>query len=174
MREPAVDNDESGRPDVTPDSVAALLDAWVRSELAFRGHRVEQLHTAHDGTGIDRVRYLILREIFYGGPGRLSYIAERVSLTPSHASRVVDSLVRRRLIERTVPDGDRRVKMLSLSPDGRDLMGRIDAQGRELLAERLTCAGFSSREATEFSGYFQRFAAETERWSTSLPATADG
>jgi DNA-binding MarR family transcriptional regulator len=160
--------------DPDAEHVVKLLNSWIRSELAFRGRQVYRLHTAEDGTGIDRVRYLILRQLFHGGPRRLSDLADAVTLTPSHASRVVDSLVKQGLVDRTVPDGDRRVTLLSVSDDGRALMEVIDAQARRLIAERLACAGFTQAEAARFGEYLERFADETERWAASVRGESGG
>lgn len=155
---------------LTPDddTVTRFLDAWIRSGRAFRGRQVWELHRAPDGSRVDRLRYLALRELVHGGPRRLTEIADILSMTRSHASRMVDSLVRRGLGERTVPDGDRRVTLISATPTARALLAEIDADSRQLIADRL--AGFSPAEAATFSTYFSRFADEVERWSQSVPA----
>lgn len=148
--------------------IGQFLNAWIRSERGFRGRQVWRLHTAEDGTGIDRVRYLILRELVHGGPRRLSELADNLAMTTSHASRVVDSLVRRGLAERSIPEGDRRVTLVSVTGTGRDLLGGIDDTSRRLIADRL--AVFTDEEAAQLSDLFDRFATEVMRWSTTVQA----
>jgi len=71
------------------------------------------------------------------GEMRQSQLAETLALSPSAASRLVDSLVQRNLIERRESDEDRRVRVLRVAGHGTEL---LDAFGEErtVLFERLT------------------------------------
>lgn len=167
------DEDVDSGFDPDAPAVVKLLNSWIRSEMSFRGRQVYRLHTAEDDTGIDRIRYLILRQLVHDGPGRLSDVAEAVSLTLSHASRVVNNLVELGLVARTVPDVDRRVKMLDVTAKGRDLMRTIEGNSRQLIAERLACAGFTDDDAIRFADYYEWFANETQRWAAELRSVRD-
>jgi len=151
--------------------VGQFLDAWIRSGRGFRGRQIWQMHTFPDGERIDRIRYLLLRELVYGDRRRLSDLAVAVGLTRSHASRVVDDLVRRGLATRTVPDNDRRVVIVGGTPAARDLMAEIDGHSRELIAQRLGV--FTCEEAALFSALFGRFADEVLRWSAGVEPRSD-
>jgi DNA-binding MarR family transcriptional regulator len=58
-----------------------------------------------------------------GRPGlRMSDLASRVVLSPSGATRAVDQLERRGLVERCVFEGDKRGSLATLTADGRALL----------------------------------------------------
>jgi MarR family transcriptional regulator for hemolysin len=150
-----------------PDAVGTFLRGWVRAERAFRGREVWRHHAAPDGSTLDRVRYLVIRELVHGGPRRLSDLADLIGVTPSHGSRVVDSLVHHGLVVRTVPDGDRRVTVISVPPPARELLRVMDDERRELIAHPFSAAGFSPKETLKLALDLQRFADEAERWAFS-------
>jgi DNA-binding MarR family transcriptional regulator len=68
-------------------------------------------------------------------------LAERLSLSLPGASRTVDGLLRRGLLERREDENDRRMKRVGLTAAGRDAVERIDnarLQGLEQFATSLT------------------------------------
>jgi MarR family transcriptional regulator, organic hydroperoxide resistance regulator len=54
-------------------------------------------------------------------------LAERLRCDASNVTGIVDKLEGRRLVERKVDEGDRRVKNLVLTAEGADLLGRLKA-----------------------------------------------
>jgi DNA-binding MarR family transcriptional regulator len=54
-------------------------------------------------------------------------LAERLRCDASNVTGIVDKLEGRRLVERKVDEGDRRVKNLVLTDEGVDLLGRLKA-----------------------------------------------
>jgi DNA-binding MarR family transcriptional regulator len=73
------------------------------------------------------------------GEGRASRLADRLALGKPAVSASVESLSKRGLVVRAKVDGDNRAVALSLSDDGRELYGRMQARMArqlELLAER--------------------------------------
>jgi DNA-binding MarR family transcriptional regulator len=55
----------------------------------------------------------------------LKDLGEYVALSPAAASRAVDALVQRGLLERTEDPEDRRSRIVRLSPQGRETAGRV-------------------------------------------------
>jgi DNA-binding MarR family transcriptional regulator len=53
-------------------------------------------------------------------------LAEVINRSPSATSRLVDGLVRRRLVERRVEDEDRRQRTLQLTPRGAAILRIVD------------------------------------------------
>jgi len=71
------------------------------------------------------------------GACKQSALATELALSPSAASRMVDGLVQRGLFERRESPDDRRVRTLSLSDRGRELLDTA-GQARVALIERVT------------------------------------
>ena len=73
------------------------------------------------------------------GPGTVSELAERMDMTPAHASLVVGELARARLVERDHDERDRRLIIVSLSeaakPAVAEMRGRHAAPLLRFLGE---------------------------------------
>jgi DNA-binding MarR family transcriptional regulator len=74
-----------------------------------------------------------LHVVDQGGEVRQSALARELGLSPSAASRLIDGLVQRGLIERRELPGDRRARVLRLSPRGATLLDEIGASRAQLL-----------------------------------------
>lgn len=71
------------------------------------------------------------------GGVRQSALAAALGRSPSAASRLVDGLVQRELVERRETPEDRRARVLRLSPRGRELLDEI-GEARAQLFTRIT------------------------------------
>jgi DNA-binding MarR family transcriptional regulator len=70
-----------------------------------------------------------------GGTTTIADLADTINRSPSATSRLVDGLVRRRLLERREEPDDRRMKSVWLTERGRALLGLIDrARADQFLA----------------------------------------
>lgn len=58
-------------------------------------------------------------------------LAERLSVTPSTVTRIVDRLVRNNLVRRDVGEDDRRLVRHYLTGTGAEVLGRLEEAGRE-------------------------------------------
>jgi DNA-binding MarR family transcriptional regulator len=67
-------------------------------------------------------------------PGAL---AERFHVTPSTVTGLTDRLVRQRLISRREDQDDRRLVRIFLTPEGRQVVGELEAAGRAYLTKIL-------------------------------------
>jgi DNA-binding MarR family transcriptional regulator len=91
--------------------------------------RVERLLTAmidaalrpHDLTF---ARYEALAALYFSPDGRmpLGKMSERLQVHPATITSIVDRLEQLRLVRRTRPDGDRRVVLAEILPDGKALV----------------------------------------------------
>jgi DNA-binding MarR family transcriptional regulator len=59
------------------------------------------------------------------GPGTVSELAERMHMTPAHASLVVGELARAGLVDREHDERDRRLIIVSLSPEARTAVAEM-------------------------------------------------
>src|SRR5258707_970473 len=87
-------------------------------------------------TGIDDTDFRILEALLNKGPLPVNTIGPKVHLTPGSISPAVDRLVNRGLVSRVESPQDRRVRIVSLTP-----------KGKELIATRLT-RPLSTRRST--------------------------
>jgi DNA-binding MarR family transcriptional regulator len=62
-----------------------------------------------------------------GEPSAINFVAERLGISLPSASRAVDGLVKKGLVTRIEDISDRRVRRVSLTPDGREVSDRLIA-----------------------------------------------
>ena len=99
------------------------LEAWAALGLTMTQLRVLFILRAEDG--------LAARDL-----------AERLGVTPSTLTRVMDRLVRHRLVRREPDDDDRRLVRHYLTPSGLDVRDELERTGRARMNEifrHLTC-----------------------------------
>lgn len=82
------------------------------------------------------------------GPARLSALAERLRIAPRSATEVVDALEHRGLVVRGADPADRRATTVSLTPEGRGLLGVVQQARRTASAAFL--ADLSAADRREF------------------------
>ena len=73
-------------------------------------------------TGIDDTDFRILEALLNKGPLPVNTIGPKVFLTPGSISIAVDRLVAKGLVSRVESATDRRVRMVALTPRGKDLI----------------------------------------------------
>ena len=67
----------------------------------------------------------VLESVFHLGPMSQKDIGRKLLKSGGNMTLVIDNLVKRGLVERTRADYDRRVMLISLTPDGRGMIERI-------------------------------------------------
>jgi DNA-binding MarR family transcriptional regulator len=98
--------------------------AWrvlVEVTSRLRAHLEVELLAGH-GIGLGDYEALVVLSEAPGQQLRMSELAERLMLSPSGATRRLDSLVRRGLVARAVCPSDRRGTLAVLTGPGRDLL----------------------------------------------------
>jgi DNA-binding MarR family transcriptional regulator len=108
------------------DTVPLVMRA-IRAEM--RAHR----HPAN--LSVPQFRTLVFLDRHPAGT--LGAVAEHIGLTPPSMSRLVDGLVRRRLVERRGAVADRRRLELTLTARGRSALEATRANTQARLEERL-------------------------------------
>ena len=117
---------------LSPDGCARALLAGVPSVMRFlrsqmRGHRQAQLSVPH-------FRALVF--VRHHADASLSALAEHVGLSLPAASRMVETLVRRDLLQRRARHSDRRSVSLSLTRRGKAVLRAALQATQAALAER--------------------------------------
>jgi DNA-binding MarR family transcriptional regulator len=132
----------------------------VTELLELVGHLHHQLAAVADAHGLTVQQLLMLRSLNHARSMR--DIAAEMCCDPSNVTGMIDRLEARGLVERTPGEDDRRVKMLSLTAEGRSLHRRLETD----LMRRLLPREIDPRTAMELLRQVRQWA------SPALPATA--
>ena len=103
-------------PAATADEFSLAWEALFRATRRARGRATGPL----GGSGLSLAQYLLLEPLRGAPELPVSELAASAGVAPPTATRMLDALVRDELVERTPAAHDRRVVLVSLTPDGRD------------------------------------------------------
>lgn len=92
----------------------------------------------------------LLMSLYYRGPSSLAVLRQEMYGTPAAASQLVDRLVENNLVERVESAEDRRLKIISLTPQGKALVERGITARRKWLQE--LADSFTPEQKEQFQG----------------------
>lgn len=116
----------------TPEAVAALIEEFLR-KLCSGGETQSMSAFADIDLSLSQVRMMMVLA-YVDAELPISQLAAHLDLTLSSAGRNVERLLQERLVERNEHPHDRRIKLVRLTPDGRDLVSRHFECHRRMLA----------------------------------------
>lgn len=90
-----------------------------------KNHLDELIKTQTERFGLNPTEFAALEVLYHKGPLTPNVISTKVLIAPSSMTYVIQRLVEKGLIERTIASGDKRSAQLSLSTSGRQLMDRV-------------------------------------------------
>ena len=116
------------------------MHLWVVLMKAYRAlaHDAEQ---SIAGMGMCFTDFAILEILLHKGALPVNTLASRIGLTSGSGTTAVDRLEKRGLVERRADAGDRRARIVHLTPAGRSLIARAferHAEDMETIARRLS------------------------------------
>jgi MarR family 2-MHQ and catechol resistance regulon transcriptional repressor len=97
------------------------VHCWLVLGKAFHA-AAKYLYAGLDETGIDDTDFRILEALLNKGPLPVNRIGPKVNLTPGSISVAVDRLLDRGLVSRVESPEDRRVRVVSLTSKGKELI----------------------------------------------------
>src|ERR1700758_583052 len=100
------------------------VHCWLVLGKAFRA-AAKYLYADLEETGIDETDFRILEVLLNKGPLPVNTIGPKVNLTPGSISTAVDRLVERGLVSRVESPEDRRIRVVSLTAKGKELIAPI-------------------------------------------------
>jgi MarR family transcriptional regulator, 2-MHQ and catechol-resistance regulon repressor len=100
------------------------VHCWLILGKAFQA-AAKYLYAGLEETGIDDTDFRILEVLLNKGPLPVNTIGPKVFLTPGSISTAVDRLVERGLVSRVESSEDRRIRVVSLTPKGKELIAPI-------------------------------------------------
>ncbi|MFE6055938.1 MarR family winged helix-turn-helix transcriptional regulator [Kitasatospora sp. NPDC056446] len=136
-------------PDADDDPTASDLEGdrtttsdleAVLASLAYLLTRSQEheRRTARAGITAARSDVYLLRALAEAeGASRVSDLADRLMVKPSHVTRQIDRLQGQHLVERTQDALDRRARQVAITADGRELLDRLKQANIIGLAEAL-------------------------------------
>jgi DNA-binding MarR family transcriptional regulator len=128
-------------PDALEHSEAAAVERHSRELLVLTIRAMEAADVDLRPSGL---RALLVLDDF--GPCTLGELAERLALSQSATSRMVDKLVVRKLINRRTATSDRRQVALTPTSAGRRTTARLVQRRREAIAAIMSAMDGGSRE----------------------------
>jgi len=123
------------------------VHCWLILLKAYQAvARYSALGLAESGLGESDFR--VLEVLLHKGALPVNVIGPKVNLTPGSISVAVDRLYCRGLVSRVEDQGDRRIRVVALTPAGRDLIESVFQRHAEAMEELF--APLSSEERLEF------------------------
>lgn len=120
---------QAPRPAPTPDDLdREQVDAVLRASRALVGIAAASLAGVEEVVTVPQFRALML--VYTRGPLNLASVAEALDVNPSNASRTCDRLIKAGLLDRRESSVDRRNIVLTLTPAGRRLVGKVTKHRR--------------------------------------------
>ena len=116
-------------------------------------------------SGLTMPQIVSLKILDHGGPQNISFVGERLSLTPSTVSHLVDQLVKKGFVDRTEDPDDRRQKRIAITASGATLLRRLTDSRVTEIARVLGSLDPDTRNA--MAGAVERAIADLSR---DLPA----
>src|SRR5246127_631832 len=100
------------------------VHCWLVLMKVFHA-AAKYLYAGLEETGIDETDFRILEVLLNKGPLPVNTIGRKVKLTPGSISTAVDRLVDRGLVSRVESPEDRRIRVVSLTARGKELIAPI-------------------------------------------------
>lgn len=124
----------------TPAAIVAdrdsVLDAVLTASRALVAMAARSLADAGEDVTLTQYRSLVV--LASRGPQGVASLAEAVAVTPPTASRLVDRLLRKGLVNRRTDRHDRRQVRVVLTGAGRELVNLVTERRRQEIAALLT------------------------------------
>lgn len=110
--------------------------------------------------------FAILEALLHKGPLPMNDIARRVSLTAGSVTTAIDRLENRSLVSREFQEGDRRTRLITLTPEGLKLIK--SAFNKHLQALETVAAPLTKKEREQLIALLKRFGRSAEARLTEL------
>jgi MarR family 2-MHQ and catechol resistance regulon transcriptional repressor len=135
---------------------------WIKAYQAA----AKYLYAGLEETGIDDTDFRILEALLNKGPLPVNTIGPKVNLTPGSISVAVDRLLDRGLVNRVESHEDRRVRVVSLTSKGRELITPVF---RKHAAEiRRVFADASAKEVRSLETILKKIGKRAESLGTGM------
>jgi DNA-binding MarR family transcriptional regulator len=101
---------------MTPEELTAIVMDWSTTFIRLSLHDFNRYTRS---AGLSLAQMTVLMHLYYQGPNEVTKICEMMQLTRPGASQMIERMVQQGVVQRTEIPGDRRVRMVSLTEQGR-------------------------------------------------------
>src|ERR1700716_3045141 len=133
---------------------------WMKAHQAT----AKYLYAGIEETGIDDTDFRILEVLLNKGPLPVNTIGPKVNLTPGSISVAVDRLLARGLVSRVESREDRRVRVVSLTSKGKELIAPVFRKHAAEIGN--VFADATPKEVRSFEMILKRIGKRAERLGT--------
>lgn len=145
------------RPRLPPGPTRERLRLWLRLLRVTRQVEAELRRRLAAEFDITLPRFDVMATLYSDPAGMImSELSRRLKVSNGNVTGIVDRLVAERLVIRTVPDGDRRASVVTLTEAGRRRFSAMAAVHNRWIDELL--AGLSADEAAGAAALIDRIA----------------
>jgi MarR family 2-MHQ and catechol resistance regulon transcriptional repressor len=135
-------------PPVATTTTAASL--WLVMMKAYRSVQI-YVESTMEAMGIGLSDFMILEALLHKGPMSMSQIGDKVLLANPSMTAAVDRLEKLGYVTRQSATGDRRVRTVELTKDGRRMIRKVFTQ-HEMDLEKLMCGLSEEQRAAMRAG----------------------
>ena len=139
------------------------VHCWLVWMKAFQA-AAKYLYAGLQETGLDDTDSRILEALLNKGPLPVNTIGPKVNLTPGSISVAVDRLLDRGLVSRVESPEDRRVRVVSLTPKGKELIAPVFR--KHAVEIRKMFADASPKEVRSLETILKKIGKRAERLGT--------
>jgi len=139
------------------------VHCWLVWMKAFQA-AAKYLYAGLEETGLDDTDFRILEALLNKGPLPVNTIGPKVNLTPGSISVAVDRLLDRGLVSRVESHEDRRVRVVSLTPKGKELIAPVFR--KHAVEIRKMFADASPKEVRSLETILKKIGKRAERLET--------
>ncbi|MGH8248758.1 MAG: MarR family winged helix-turn-helix transcriptional regulator [Gammaproteobacteria bacterium] len=146
---------QTGKRGGTGDAGKQPLRVWLRL-LACENIIENRIRTAmRERFGITLPQFDVLAELEYlGAPLTMTELSKRLMVSNGNVTGVVDRLVREGYVERRPSPNDRRVQLISLTPDGLRSFRNVAGEHERWVAELFS--GMAEEEVSQLAALLTR------------------
>ena len=141
------------------------VHCWLVWSKAFQA-AWKYLYAGIEETGLCDTDFRVLEALLNKGPLPVNTIGPKVNLTPGSISVAVDRLFDRGLVSRVESPEDRRVRVVSLTPKGKELITPVFRKHAAEIGK--VFAEASPKELRSFESILKKIGQRAERLGTGI------
>jgi MarR family 2-MHQ and catechol resistance regulon transcriptional repressor len=114
--------------DKEKNTYGELIDLNLKALIALSRctHSVHKReHKTIKDAGLTVSQFAVLEVLYHKGDLRISEILDKILSTGGNMTVVIDNLVKENLVKRCIDSKDKRVNLISITKEGRDLISEI-------------------------------------------------
>jgi MarR family 2-MHQ and catechol resistance regulon transcriptional repressor len=156
-------NKRMKRNPINDDQATSGIHLWL---VLWKATRALEIHAVRsvESTGLCLSDFGVLEALLHKGPLAVHLLGEKVLLTSGSMTAAIDRLERRGLVRRGADPKDRRSRIVTLTPSGRQLIERLFAAHAKDMEQAVEV--LSGRERVALAGMLRKLGHGAEELAT--------